>query len=78
MELENWQHLHEQWATSKLVLDEYQDSIDQEVELVLMGKSRGPTNAMRVGLVQQRKLEAGLRHELDDFLDRCFDADVMN
>jgi len=78
MELENWQRLHEKWATSKLVLDEYQDSVDQEVELVLMGKSRGPTNAMKIGLVQQRKLEAGLRNELDHFLDGCFDLDVMN
>jgi len=78
MELENWKRLHEQWTISKLVLDEYQDSIDQEVELVLMGKSRGPTNAMRIGLVQQRKLEAGLRNELDLFLDGCFDIDVIN
>ncbi|MCB4812428.1 hypothetical protein LG204_14010 [Methylovorus menthalis] len=78
MELENWQRLHEQWATSKLVLDEYQDSVDQEVELVLMGKSRGPTTSMKISLVQQRKLVTGLRDELDHFLDRCFDADVMN
>jgi hypothetical protein len=78
MELENWKQLHEQWTDSKLVLDEYQDSVDQEVELVLMGKSRGPTTAMRIGLVQQRKIEADLRDELDHFLDRCFDMDVIN
>jgi hypothetical protein len=78
MELANWQHLHEQWATSKLVLDEYQDSVDQEVELVLMGKSRGPTPSMKIGLVQQRRLVMSLREELDHFLDGCFDMDVMN
>jgi len=32
-----------------------------------MGKSRGSTNAMKIGLVQQRNLEAGLRNELDQF-----------
>jgi len=78
MELEDWQRLHEEWEIAKAILAEYQDTIDQEIELVLMGKSRGPTNALKIRLVQQRKLEANLRNELDQFLDGCFDVDVIN
>lgn len=78
MELEDWQRLHEEWEIAKAVLDDYQDSIDQEIELVLVGKSRGPTNSMKIRLVQQRKLATNLRNELDQFLDGCFDIDVIN
>ncbi|KAF0843238.1 hypothetical protein FNL37_0658 [Methylovorus glucosotrophus] len=78
MELKDWQRLHEKWEVEKAILAEYQDTVDQETELVLMGKSRGPTNALRIRLVQQRKLESNLRNELDHFLDGCFDVDVIN